>query len=106
MPSWEKLREMGARVGELLPGTWSLGDPPPYWLVILTRTDSLVRILIDDRLGGVVQVSNDDLPLPPLGVLPGDSKHRGRRWTVTEFKTRHRDPEKIASALARRFKLS
>lgn len=32
MPSWEKLQETGAKVGELLPGTWTLSEPPPSWL--------------------------------------------------------------------------
>jgi len=100
--SWEKLQSLAAQVGERLPGTWALSEPPPHWLAILTRNDSRVRILIDDRLTIVVNASSDDRPLPPLGTLPSDSRHP---FVHHMFKTRHRDPEKISSMLARRLGL-
>lgn len=97
MPSWEKLQELGAQVATHLPGTWDLREPPPFWEAILERTDAMVRILIDDRLSIVAQVSSDGHPLPPMG--------RPNTAALHNFRTRLRDPEKIALTIARKLNL-
>lgn len=100
MPSWKKLQEIGAEVAKNLPGVWDLSEPPPFWMAILTRSDASVRILIDDHFHIVVNVSTDGQPLSPMGQL---NQHPS---TLLQFRTRHRDPKKIASLLAQKLHLN
>lgn len=90
--NWQKLRALVAQVAAILPGQWSMNEPPPFWMVILTRSDDTIRILVDDTYNIVVEVS-DDGPLPPMGQSTNRLSH------LLRFRTRHRDPTKIAALL-------
>jgi len=95
MPSWKKLQELGSQIGEHLPGAWTLSGDPPSWMVVLTRTDSLVRVLVDDAVNILVEISSDGSPLQPMGIPPLEAVPR-----LLRLSTRLRDGKKIAARLA------
>jgi hypothetical protein len=99
--SWHNLQALGAQLAESLPGMWDLSEPPPYWMTIITRSDSLVRILVDDTLNIVVEMSKNGQPLSPMGLLPS----RANPSTFLRFRTRQRDAQKLVELIAKRVAL-